>query len=200
MIPSVPQYDLFKQPLDNAGQFILEQAVGVLHLWRFEDAGGNLLVDGEVSVSFGGQLNDTIPFVYNSKIVFDQPTPRTTISWAAQPGKVAVFLTSRDPRAMQGDNQPVKQLVSSATGTQIAAGLVAIGTAPTLIRAANLTRAGLQILNDGASDVFVGPSTVALTTGFRLPAGASIDIDRTTAAIYGIVASGSVNVRYLEQS
>ena len=59
--------------------------------------------------------------------------------------------------------------------------------------------------NNGSATVFLGPTGVttgvAATAGFPLKAGQKISLDiDDTVVLYGIVSSGTVNVRVLEAS
>ena len=68
-----------------------------------------------------------------------------------------------------------------------------------LIAAVRTGRGAITIINTGPIAVYIGPSGVTTSTGTLLPgiAGASITIP-TTAAVYGIVSSGSQTVSVLE--
>jgi hypothetical protein len=77
-------------------------------------------------------------------------------------------------------------------------GNVTVATTATLIKAA-ASRQSISIYNNGASTVFVGYDTAVTTTnGMPIPAGAEREI-RDELAVYGIVASGTVDVRYIEE-
>lgn len=80
-------------------------------------------------------------------------------------------------------------------------GTVGITNAATLIAAANGRRIELTIQNMGTAPVYLGTdNTVTTSKGFMIPGTASLT-DRTTQATwYGIVASGTVVVSYMEVS
>ena len=61
-------------------------------------------------------------------------------------------------------------------------------------------RRAITLLQPGTTAVFIGNSGVATTTGISLTgtAGTTRRIE-TTAAIYGITASGSQSIQYLEE-
>ena len=74
----------------------------------------------------------------------------------------------------------------------------ASGTATQLV-AANSSRSGLQIINTGTTDVYLGESGVTTSTGHLLTGtkGASVSFT-TTQAVYGINSGGSQTVTILE--
>ena len=77
---------------------------------------------------------------------------------------------------------------------------VSVANTETLIVAANPTRRAVIITNLGTTAVYLGNSTGVTTgNGDLLPGivGASVTIP-TTAAIYGIAATGSQSVSFLE--
>lgn len=82
---------------------------------------------------------------------------------------------------------------SSFTAAQVSVDTTAGGT---LIAAADLARKFLEIRNTGSAIVYWGPTGVTTATGYPLGPGESFTLDApmNTAAIYGIVASGSVTV------
>lgn len=60
-------------------------------------------------------------------------------------------------------------------------------------------RRSIVVVNISGANVFLGPSTVATTTGFQLADGASLSLDITdNIALYCISAVGGKAVRYLE--
>ena len=81
----------------------------------------------------------------------------------------------------------------------IATNQVSITSAATAIVAARSTRRSVLIINHGTTDVYIGGASVTTSTGILLAGteGAAIGIG-TTAAVYGIVASGSQTVSYIE--
>ena len=89
--------------------------------------------------------------------------------------------------------------VTTGTASTLAANNVACTTGATAILAANQARKGFVIKAiDGA--VYIGGSGVTTSTGFLLSTGESLSSSVFTGAVYGITASGTVNVRYWEES
>src|SRR5690348_3684526 len=78
---------------------------------------------------------------------------------------------------------------------------VSVGTAATLILAANANRYSANIVNNGSQTVYLGKdNTVTTANGFPLAAGEELEDRETTDAWYGIVASGTADVRPVEVS
>lgn len=84
-----------------------------------------------------------------------------------------------------------------AVGSNLVHNQTSVGTSATLIGAAKSTAKSLVVSNTGASTVFLGGSGVTTANGFPLAAGASIDFSDFNGQLYGIVASGTVNVAFL---
>lgn len=200
-IAAALSYQVLSQPLAAAevGK-IFDLQTGYLHVARFVNADGTENLSGLVECSLSYGEDDWLPLGPNADISLTTPRDRIRLRWAAQAGVTAILVIAKDPTAFQVANPPARLFVSTAGGTTIATGVVAVGTGATLIRAANSSRQSLTVQNDGGADVFIGAAAVALATGLRLTPGAIMAIDKTTAAIYGIVAAGSINVRYLEES
>ena len=71
-------------------------------------------------------------------------------------------------------------------------------TTATLIKAANTSRKGILIKNNSSSEnVYIGLSGVTTSDGYELEAGEEKYFYHKEA-VYGITASGTVDVRYLE--
>jgi hypothetical protein len=90
--------------------------------------------------------------------------------------------------------------VQDLLGTAIAATAAAPTTAATLIVAANTSRKAVTLKNAGSVTVYLGASGVTTAAGSPLLAGESFSTERTSAALYGITASGTGDVRVLEES
>lgn len=84
-----------------------------------------------------------------------------------------------------------------AVGTTLNVNQISVGTAATAIVQANTNRTQLVVTNIGAATVFLGGSGVTTATGQALLANATITLP-TSAAVYGIVAAGTVAVTYAE--
>lgn len=95
---------------------------------------------------------------------------------------------------------PVKSTFDqlSNAGSSFTAAQVTVDTTSggVLIAALDLARKFLEIRNTGSAIVYWGPTGVTTATGYPLGPGESFTLDApmNTAAIYGIVASGSVTV------
>ena len=85
--------------------------------------------------------------------------------------------------------------------------MIAVGTTPTLLFSPSSTRRKGFIQNAGTSSVFLGKGAVTTTTG-EILAGSNVANDGKGSqaiaehgdAVFGIVASGTVNVRVSEES
>jgi hypothetical protein len=83
-------------------------------------------------------------------------------------------------------------------------GVVSVGTTATKIVGAGAPVAGagsqsVKIRNSGAADVFIGGAGVTTTTGFPVAASTVLDLQNVEPGdtIFGVVASGSINVQVL---
>ena len=83
---------------------------------------------------------------------------------------------------------------------------VTVTTSATLIIASNTNRKSLLIGNTSAGTVYLGDTTsVTTANGFPLPQNAQLSEDSGgtrmyMGAVYGIVASGTSDVRYWERT
>lgn len=96
-------------------------------------------------------------------------------------------------------NQSTINVSTVPVAASIAVGQVSVAVTATLIVAARAARRGVTVMNEGATDVRIGDSGVTTATGLLLfgQKGSGVIIDGG-AAIYGIVASGTQSVSYLE--
>jgi hypothetical protein len=90
-------------------------------------------------------------------------------------------------------------LEMKSLNTNFATAQVTVAATATLIVAARAGRDTVIIENAGTTAVYIGGSGVTTATGMLLPGvlGASIAIE-TTAAVYGITASGTQAVTIIE--
>lgn len=82
----------------------------------------------------------------------------------------------------------------------ITAGEITCAATATAVPATALAgRRSIVVVNISGANVFLGPSTVATTTGFQLADGTSLSLDITdNVVLYCISAAGGKAVRYLE--
>lgn len=190
--------NIFRIPLDVAATFTIEQGFGYVHVFRFEDASGVAKLDGQIEVSFSMSEEDFIPMQYNNRVAW--VADRGRIRWAAQPNTVAIIGVASDPREFAADTPNPKQLVVSSGGTALTAAAVVVGTAATLVSAANTLRQSVTIQNKGAVPIYIGASGVTTAQGLELPSGQSVTFDKTTAAIYAIAGAAGQDVRVLTEA
>jgi len=74
---------------------------------------------------------------------------------------------------------------------------VSVASTATEIKAANTGRVTLIIFNNSAAIIYLGDSGVTTADGFTLGIGESKSIE-DTEAVYGIVTSGTSDLRYIE--
>lgn len=200
-IAAAISYQVLVQPLDAAEVAkTINMQTGYLHVLRFVNADASENLSGLIEASLSMADDDWMPLGPNGEIALREARDRIRLRWSAQAGVSAVLVIAKDPTAFRVATPPAKLFISTAAGTSLASGVVAVGTSATVIRAANSSRQSLTIQNDGSADVFLGPASVAVASGFRLTPGGTVTIDKNTAALYGIVAAGSVNVRYLDEA
>lgn len=87
------------------------------------------------------------------------------------------------------------------TGSGFTATQVSVGNTATLLSALNSARTRITITNAGTTAVYLGASGVTTSTGALLAGIVGYPVlYRTTAAIYGIVASGTQTVTVFEET
>lgn len=96
-----------------------------------------------------------------------------------------------------GNLQPVSAAnplpVTEGRGSTFAPAQVSVTTTATQILAVTTLPSGRIVRNmDTTATMFIGPSGVTPSNGFPVYAGESFDASHTSAAIYGIVSTGSV--------
>lgn len=190
-------YDVFRVNLTQAGSQTIERAFNFLRVIGYEDAAGNEILTGKMLLVFGRSDAEAIPVRVNAGIKGNGDV--ATLTWAAQPGVFAIVCTSQGDLTL--DTPPSRSLVTSAAGNALRTVATTVNTAATIVsNVAN--RQSVVLRNDGATDCFIGGSTVTATgstKGILLAAGATSTLDKQTAAIYAICASGSTSVIALEE-
>jgi hypothetical protein len=92
--------------------------------------------------------------------------------------------------------------VAEGGAANLATGQVSVDTTAggKQIAAARSTRRTITVVNHGTTDVYVGSSGVSTSTGVLLlgTKGAAVTLC-TTAAVYGIVGSGTQTISYFEE-
>jgi len=77
-------------------------------------------------------------------------------------------------------------------------GTVSMGTDSAQIVASNGTRNIISIVNAGTQSVYLGMGTSSGTNALELKGGLSFSSDRLTTAFYGVTATGTCLISYLE--
>lgn len=93
--------------------------------------------------------------------------------------------------------------VGTPTGATATHGEVSVGTTKTAIPPTNLdNRKALSIFNmskNASETVYIGNANVTVDNGYPIPPSSSLPLDCShRIQWYGIVAAGTVKVRYLE--
>lgn len=198
-------YGMLNIPLTTAGQTEFSFDAD---FWAFADAqnaDGSQNLSALIEVKFGKDNSDQwVPFRINN--AFDGKADKIAVRWAAQAGITAKLFHSRTARDDQGGMQklrlitpPPRQLVTSAVGTTLQHAGVTVTTSPTLISAANAARQSLMLQNNSGTYLYLGGSSVSVSNGLYIAPYQIITLDKTTAAVYGIVSGGTANVRVLEE-
>lgn len=196
------EISIFRIPLDVAGAQLISQLCGYFHVWRFLNADGSVSLDGEIGASFGGQWNaERVPFSYNSRIALIQPVDRVLLEWTAQPGKIAEILMTKDPRGLDGQNTPARQLVIQGSTSQAQNSSATVGTTAAQIIAANTARARAIIQANplNTSNVYIGQTGLTAGNGIILAPGAAYEW-RGVNAVFAIADAASQNVRLMVEN
>lgn len=84
-------------------------------------------------------------------------------------------------------------------GATVLSGAVSVAATATALPASALSgRRALFVYNNGSATIFLGASGVTTSAGFPLLPGQSVSLETGALAIYGIVASGTVEARVME--
>ena len=89
------------------------------------------------------------------------------------------------------------QYYQSAHASNMDTASISVSTSATLIVAARTARKGLVVYNNSSQTVFLGASGVATSDGYELLASESIYL-YNKEALYGIVASSTSDIRFIE--
>lgn len=114
-------------------------------------------------------------------------------------GGAPVTLVNADGTPRAGNSSTNPSYSRSAGSPTIATNQVTVAATATQIVPARTGRGAVTIVNSGATDIFLGVSGVSVTTGVLLSGvkGASMTIP-TSAAVFGIAATGTQVVSFLE--
>jgi hypothetical protein len=196
------EISIFRIPMDSAGSQLISQQCGYFHLWRFLNVDGSVSLDGEMGASFGGQWNaERIPFTYNTRLALGTPVDRVLLEWNAQPGKTAEILLTRDPRGLDGQNTPAKQLVIQQGSASASNSNATVGTAAASIVAANTSRARAVIQSNplNTANIYLGQTGLTVANGIILSPGAAYEW-RASNAVFAIADAAGQNVRIMQEA
>lgn len=100
-------------------------------------------------------------------------------------------------QALQVDSSTALKTSNLGVSTLNATGQVSVANTSTSIIGANAARAAVVIANPGSVAVYLGKTGVTISTGHWLGPSTAITIP-TTDAIFGVVATGTQTVTYME--
>jgi len=110
------------------------------------------------------------------------------------------FTNANGQRTTASANNPFPVTTSGGAGSpNFNTGQASAGANAAVLVPARSGRNSVTIENLGTTDVFLGPSGVSATSGHLLPGvkGATITIP-TSAAIYGVAATGTQAISFME--
>ena len=194
-----PAYTVIPINLENAGFVDIFQQGDVLHVGAIL-SGSALALDVPLYVKAAEDIDsaDEIRLYYGNRIRAASKGFR--VRWDSQPGVTAELILTSGINAVDLDTAPPVRLNTGASGGSIDADAVSVTSTAGVVVAANASRKSVIIQNLGSAPIFIGGSTVADSDGLKVDPGQSLTVDNTTAAIYGVTASGTADVRYLEES
>ena len=163
------------------------------------DSNGNLLMDQ--SYIANNPISIAAPGIQKVGITGGTGVVLDAVIGAAAPANVLLMgaenpSSKAEPLQVDANNE----LITSSIGLALnSTGQSSVGYASAgLIIAANAARAGVLITNPSTTvTVYIGASNVTTATGAILGPGNSMTIP-TVSAVYGIVASGTQNLSFLE--
>lgn len=160
------------------------------------------------TLSFETENADT-----NSRVTFKSgkriraPFSRFYIYHSAQSGKTMKIMRGFDTKSLlvgfednSSDASTAALETALGNSTTFATNQVSVTNSATVIKAANTNRKRITIKNPASNSAacFIGIAGVAANTGHQLDPGDAITLN-TTAAVYGIHASATQTLTYLEE-
>lgn len=212
-----PVYSVIRVNMgDTDGQLpsgrLFRQQTGFIKI-TFRDSSGAPVNNVRMQVAFGQQDEDRLTLDYNGKarcsvpifsaaglITGYQTVDNFRLFWNNTPGVFAFVTVSQNSQLFEDDTPNPIQSFTQSVGTIMNTAAVTITIAATLIRAANANRQSVVLRNKGANTIYIGNSGVTTASGQFINPNDVLTIDRSTAAIYGIVAAATEELRYLEET
>jgi len=202
--PNDPSYDVIIVNMgDTDGQTAagrqIKQQIGFLQV-TFRDSSNSPVNNVQLQVAFGNSNEDRLTLDYNGQVGM-RAVDVTRVFWNNTPGVYAHIVVSPDASLFQNDCPNPLQTFSSNVGTTAASAAVTVGTSATLLSAASTGRQSVVIANNDPGVVlYVGNASVTTSNGLPIQPNGSATFDKSSAAIYGIVASGSLDARTFTES
>lgn len=116
----------------------------------------------------------------------------TTSLQAAPNGSIQSSVAVCDPNAPSICEAFAGLTPATAQVTCTTAGTVAV------LDAVTTAKAGRFVSNTSGSTIYIGPSGVSSTTGYALPTGTTIDLTKSTSAMYCATASSTAVLSTLQ--
>lgn len=147
--------------------------------------------------------NASAPIYVSAGSIMTVPFTQILIENDAQPGKRLRILYGVDIDFRAGVNASINAINQSQVRKTFASTNLSIGTASTVIQAANLNRDYMLLQNNHATAnlwVKVDGSVAAVGTGIKVGPGGSLELSNTvpTNAILAISDTASTNVTFVE--
>jgi len=171
--------------------------VAVSNFPAVQPVSGTVAVSGSVAVT--GPLTNVELRASPVPVSLASTTITGTVA-ATQSGTWNIGSITTLPSIPAGSNNIGDVDVASIIGTgSIANAQVSVTSSSAQVVPARAGRRSLVIVNHGTTDVFLGTGTVTTANGLYLKgtSGASVSIP-TSAAVNGIVASGTQTISYME--
>lgn len=200
-MPALPELSVFRLPLATAGETVIQQQVGYLHLWRFERDDGSLDLDGQVTAILGKLSDqDGVPLSYNTRLQFRPKADIIRLTWSAQPSRQAVILLSANADAIEANNLPARQLVFQGQSTQTAVTRQVVTTTagPAFVANSTRQRCIVQAPITNSDAIQIAQTNGALPDGLVLEPGASLVLF-TSAGMRARALSGTQILRIMEE-
>lgn len=158
--------------------------------------------DANVTVNFVPDSNDiyqdAVPLSNKDSLTFDTAKGEAYLYWGAQPAKTITLCFFIRGQFKSGSY--LTQAIGSSASSLTLRNPVTVNTSATLVASSNATRTAMTLYNSGATDCYIGNSTVTTSNGILLASGERVKITQNISAYYAIVSAGTTTIRILEES
>lgn len=190
---------------------VFNQQVGFCKV-AFRDSSGAPVNNSRLNLAFGRQSDDFVTLDYNGKARCQVPVYEAgklarvqgvdtfRAAWANTPGVFAYLTVSPDANLFEDDTPNPIQSFTQSVGTTITTNNPSASAAGQQLIAASSLRQSAMIQNKDVVDVAIGGSGVTMSNGILLSPNQIIVLDKSSAAIFGRVTSGSATLRTLVET